>query len=116
MLPASMIPVMLKRAGLDGDTKANSVTKEQRRALRDAVKSLTYHVTAKRPIAEAIITRGGVSVREVNPNTMESKKLEGLYFAGELLDTDAFTGGFNLQIAFATANAAVEAVLERMNA
>ena len=116
LLPASMIPVMLKRAGLDGDTKANSVTKEQRRALCDAVKSLTYHVTAKRPIAEAIITRGGVSVREVNPNTMESKKLEGLYFAGELLDTDAFTGGFNLQIAFATANAAVEAVLERMNA
>ena len=116
LLHASMIPVMLKRAGLDGDTKANSVTKEQRRALCDAVKSLTYHVTAKRPIAEAIITRGGVSVREVNPNTMESKKLEGLYFAGELLDTDAFTGGFNLQIAFATANAAVEAVLERMNA
>ena len=116
LLPASMIPVMCRRAGLDGDTKANSVTKEQRRALCSAVKSLTYHVTAKRPIAEAIITRGGVSVREVNPNTMESKKLEGLYFAGELLDTDAFTGGFNLQIAFATANAAVEAVLERMNA
>ncbi|MBR6107847.1 MAG: NAD(P)/FAD-dependent oxidoreductase [Oscillospiraceae bacterium] len=116
LLPASMIPVMLKRAGLDGETKVNSVTKEQRRALCDAVKALTFHAAAKRPIAEAIITRGGVSVREINPNTMESKKLPGLFFAGELLDTDAFTGGYNLQIAFATAYTAVLAVTERMNA
>lgn len=114
LLPASMIPVMLKRAGISAETKVNSVTKEQRRALCTAVKGLTYHVTAKRPIAEAIITRGGVSVKEVNPNTMESKKLTGLFFAGELLDTDAFTGGYNLQIAFSTAEAAVRAVIERM--
>ena len=115
LLPASMIPVMLKRAGLSGAEKVNSVTKEQRRALAENVKSLCYHVSAMRPIAEAIVTRGGVTVRDVNPNTMESKITPGLYFAGELLDTDGFTGGYNLQIAFATAYTAAAAIRERKN-
>jgi len=115
LLPASMIPVMLRRAGLSGAEKVNSVTKEQRRAIAENVKSLCYHVSAMRPIAEAIVTRGGVTVREVNPNTMESKITPGLYFAGELLDTDGFTGGYNLQIAFATAYTAAAAIRERKN-
>ncbi len=115
LLPQSMIPVVLKRAGLDGAQKVNSVTREQRRGLGMTVKALTFHVTAMRPVAEAIVTRGGVSVREVNPNTMESKLVPGLFFAGELLDTDGFTGGFNLQIAFATAYAAASAISERMS-
>ncbi|MBQ8921772.1 MAG: NAD(P)/FAD-dependent oxidoreductase [Oscillospiraceae bacterium] len=115
LLPASMIPVILARAGLSGSEKVNSVTREQRRTLGETVKSLCYHVSAMRPIAEAIVTRGGVSVREVNPNTMESKLMPGLYFAGELLDTDGFTGGYNLQIAFATAYTAAAAISERKN-
>ena len=84
----------------------HDITKAERTALIAAVKGFTLHVSAMRPITEAIITRGGVSVREVNPNTMESKKIHGLYFSGELLDVDAFTGGYNLQIAFATGFAA----------
>ncbi len=110
LLPASMIPVMLCRAGLPPETKVNSITKAQRCALGGCIKGYTLHVTAMRPITEAIVTRGGVSVREINPNTMESKKTDGLYIAGELLDVDAFTGGYNLQIAFATGYVAGQAV------
>lgn len=106
LLPASMIPVMIRRADLQPEMKIHSITREQRRQLCKWIKGLTLHVTAMRPIAEAIITRGGVSVKEVSPNTMESKHISGLYFAGELLDVDAFTGGYNLQIAFATGFAA----------
>lgn len=106
LLPASMIPVMLARAEIAPETKVHSVTKTQRQMLGQCIKGYTLHITAMRPIAEAIITRGGVAVREVDPNTMESKKIHGLYFAGELLDADAFTGGYNLQIAFATGYAA----------
>ncbi|MBR5370655.1 MAG: NAD(P)/FAD-dependent oxidoreductase [Oscillospiraceae bacterium] len=106
LLPASMIPVMIRRAGLQPDMKIHSITREQRRQLCRSIKDFQLHPSAMRPIAEAIITRGGVSVKEVSPNTMESKKLPGLYFAGELLDVDAFTGGYNLQIAFATGFAA----------
>ena len=79
-------------------------------ALSSSIRKFTLHPTAMRPIAEAIITRGGVSVKEVNPNTMESKLVKGLYFAGELLDVDAYTGGYNLQIAFATGFAAGSAI------
>lgn len=106
LLPSSMVPVMLRRAGVPAEKKAHDITKKERAALCNAVQDFTLHPTAMRPIAEAIITRGGVSVKEVNPNTMESKLVQGLYFAGEILDVDAFTGGYNLQIAFATGYAA----------
>ena len=102
LLPRKSIPVMLRRAGIPFETKINAVTKEQRRALLLAIKDFSLMPTGFRPIEEAIITSGGVDVREVNPGTMESKKLPGLFFAGEILDVDGYTGGFNLQIAFAT--------------
>ena len=106
LLPASMIPVMLHRANIAPDTKVHSITKGQRTELGRCLKSFTLHVTAMRPVTEAIITRGGVSVKEVDPNTMASKLCSGLFLSGELLDVDAFTGGYNLQIAFATGYAA----------
>ncbi|MCQ2407630.1 MAG: NAD(P)/FAD-dependent oxidoreductase [Oscillospiraceae bacterium] len=110
LLPASMIPVMLRRAGIPSEKKAHDITKAERLALCGAVKKFTLQPTAMRPIAEAIITRGGVSVKEINPNTMESKRIRRLYFAGELIDVDAYTGGYNLQIAFATGFAAGSSV------
>ncbi len=106
LLPRSMIPVVLRRAGIDGQLQANSLKKEQRRALVTLLKSFAFPISGKRPVEEAIITTGGIKVGEVNPKTMESKKVSGLYFAGEILDCDAYTGGFNLQIAWSTAYAA----------
>ena len=103
LLPSAMIPVALLRTGIPGNRKGNSVTKAERRALLDFLKGYTIPLTGARPIDEAIVTAGGVEVREVNPGTMESRLVGGLYFAGEILDTDAYTGGFNLQIAFSTA-------------
>ena len=88
------------------DMQANSLKKEQRRALVDLLKNFTLTVTTKRPVAEAIITSGGVKVSEIDPKTMQSKLVNGLFFAGEIIDCDAYTGGFNLQIAWATAYAA----------
>lgn len=102
LVPHSMIPVLLRRAGLSGNEKANSLTKEQRRGLVQALKHFALDVTGTRPVSEAIVTAGGVKVGEVAPNTMASKRVDGLYFAGEVLDVDAYTGGFNLQIAWAT--------------
>ena len=102
LVPHSMIPVLLRRAGLSGNEKANSLTKEQRRGLVQVLKHCTLDVTGTRPVSEAIVTAGGVKVGEVAPNTMASKRVDGLYFAGEVLDVDAYTGGFNLQIAWAT--------------
>ena len=102
LLPQRLLGIVLDAAGIDGGAQAGNCTKAQRKALVDALKGLKLHVTGARPIAEAIVTRGGVSVREVNPSTMESKKIRNLFFAGEILDTDAFTGGFNLQIAWST--------------
>lgn len=102
LLPQKLLGVVLEEAGIDGAAQAGNCTKGQRKALAETLKGLKLHVKAARPIAEAIVTRGGVSVKEVNPSTMESKKIANLYFAGELLDTDAFTGGFNLQIAWST--------------
>jgi len=90
------------RAGLTGSEKANSLTKEQRRALVQVLKHFTLELTGPRPVSEAIVTAGGVKVGEVTPNTMASKRVGGLFFAGEVLDVDAYTGGFNLQIAWAT--------------
>ena len=106
LLPRSMIPVVLKRTGIDSQLQANSLKKEQRRALVTLLKNFPFTISGKRPVEEAIITTGGIKVGEVNPKTMESKKVSGLYFAGEILDCDAYTGGFNLQIAWATAYAA----------
>lgn len=106
LLPRSMIPVVLRRIGVDGNMQANSFKKEDRRALVQLLKNFTFTVTGKRPVSEAIITSGGIKVSEVDPRTMESKLVSNLYFAGEILDCDAYTGGFNLQIAWATARAA----------
>ncbi len=106
LLPRSMIPVVLRRLGVDGTLQANSFTKQNRRALVELLKNFTVEITGKRPVREAIITSGGVKVGEIDPKTMESKKIPGLYFAGEIIDCDAYTGGFNLQIAWATAHAA----------
>ena len=103
LLPAKLILPVLKQCRIAPDTKANSLTRVQRQTLGSCIKALPLHIRAFRPIDEAIITRGGVSVREVNAKTMESKRCPHLYFAGEILDVDAYTGGFNLQIAFSTA-------------
>ena len=110
LLPRSMIPVVLRRLQIDPAMQANSLTKQKRRALVELLKAFTVEITGKRPVAEAIITSGGVKVGEIDPKTMESKKVPGLYFAGEIIDCDAYTGGFNLQIAWATAYAAGSSV------
>ena len=103
LLPASMQPVMVARWGIDPATKANQITREQKRELVRLMKHWNVPIDARGDLAHAVITSGGVSVREVDPKTMESKKAKGLYFAGEVLDVDAYTGGYNLQIAFCTA-------------
>ena len=110
LLPRSMIPVVLRRLEIDADMQANSLTRQKRRALVELLKAFSLEITGKRPVAEAIITSGGVKVSEIDPKTMESKLVPGLYFAGEIIDCDAYTGGFNLQIAWATAYAAGKAV------
>lgn len=102
LLPSSMIPVVIELWGVDGEMLACSITREKRIELVNLLKELKLHIRSFRPIEEAIITRGGVSIREINPGTMESKVIKGLYFAGEIMDVDALTGGFNLQIAFST--------------
>ncbi len=102
LLPRKIIPTVVRLSGIDPHVKVNSITKAQRASLLHTLKHFTVQVSGKRPIAEAIVTTGGVSVREINPKTMESKKCTGLYFAGEVLDVDAYTGGFNLQIAWST--------------
>ncbi len=112
LLPAKLILPILQLSHIAPDTKANALTKTQRLALRDCIKAVSLHVKAFRPIEEAIITRGGVSVKEVDAKTMASKRCEGLYFAGEILDLDGYTGGFNLQIAFSTAHSAGTAMAE----
>ena len=102
LLPRSIIPVIIENSGINPDIKINAITKEMRKKLCDTIKSLTLTVKGFRPVEEAIITSGGVNVGEINPKTMESKLVGGLYFAGEVIDVDAYTGGFNLQIAFST--------------
>ena len=114
LLPRSMIPVVLRRLEIDPEMQANSLTKQKRRALVELLKAFSVEITGKRPVAEAIITSGGVKVSEIDPKTMQSKKVTGLYFAGEVIDCDAYTGGFNLQIAWATAYAAGMAVSMKM--
>ena len=103
LLPRSMIPVVLRRLEIDPNLQANSFKKQQRRALVELLKAFTITISAKRPVAEAIITSGGIKVSEIDPKTMESKIVPSLFFAGEIIDCDAYTGGFNLQIAWSTA-------------
>lgn len=102
LLPKKLVPVIVKLSGINLTTKVNQITKEQRRKLAELLKGMCVTVTGFRPVSEAIITSGGVDVSQINPKTMESKLAEGLYFAGEVIDADAYTGGFNLQIAFST--------------
>lgn len=102
LLPKTLVPVVVNRLGIPLATKVSQITKDQRTALVNLLKDFTLTVTSARPIAEAVVTSGGVAVTEVDPKTMQSKRLPGLYFAGEVLDVDAYTGGFNLQIAFST--------------
>ena len=108
LAPRLLVPVLLERAAIPGDRKAHDLTKQERRRLLELFKCFPVAVSGPRPIDEAIITSGGVKVSEVDPKTMMSKKVPGLFFAGELLDVDAYTGGFNLQIAWATGRAAGE--------
>ncbi len=112
ILPRSMIPVILRRCGIDPQLQANSLSRPQRRALIENMKAFSLEITGKRPVSEAIITSGGIKVSEIDPKTMQSKLVSGLYFAGEIIDCDAYTGGFNLQIAWSTAHAAGSAVAE----
>ena len=106
LLPRSMIPVVLEILAIPLDLQANSLTKQQRRSLVELLKAFPVDIIGKRPVSEAIITSGGIKVSEIDPKTMESKLVKGLFFAGEIIDCDAYTGGFNLQIAWATAYAA----------
>ena len=106
LLPRKMIPLVIEACGIDPYKKVHSITREERTTLVRTLKCFCVHPTGFRPIDEAIMTSGGVSVKEVSPKTMESKLISGLYFAGEILDVDAYTGGYNLQIAFSTARLA----------
>ena len=110
LLPRSMIPVVLRRLEIDPQLQANALKKQQRQAMVTLLKNFTVEIKGKRPVAEAIITSGGIKTSEINPKTMESKLVNGLHFAGEIIDCDAYTGGFNLQIAWSTAFAAANAV------
>ena len=106
LLPQKMIPVLVELTGIPPHQKVHDLTKEQRRSLLQMMKAFPVSVAGLRPVTDAIITSGGIKVSEVNPTTMESKLVKGLYFAGEIIDVDAYTGGFNLQIAWATGKAA----------
>ena len=111
LLPQKMIDTVVRLSGIAPDKKVNSITNEERTALVHLLKHFTVALLGFRPIDEAIVTSGGVSVKEINPKTMESKLVSGLYFAGEVIDVDAYTGGFNLQIAFSTAVLAGESAV-----
>lgn len=106
LYPAKLTPVMIELSGIDGDKRIHEITRQERDRLIEKTKKMQMHVSGLRDFTEAIITQGGVKVKEVNPSTMESKLVKGLYFAGELLDLDAVTGGFNLQIAWSTGHLA----------
>ncbi len=102
LLPQKMIPVIIEKSSIDSKKVINSITKEERKSLVKLLKNFTIAIKGFRPIEEAIITSGGISTKEINPKTMESKLISGLYFAGEIIDVDSYTGGFNLQIAYST--------------
>ena len=106
LFPAKLIPVMIELSGISPEKKVNEISREERKAFGMLIKALPMTVTGTRAFAEAIITQGGISVKDINPSTMESKRVRHLYFAGEVLDLDAMPGGFNLQIAYSTAYSA----------
>lgn len=108
LLPQKLIPVIVERSGIPAETRCNSITREQRRALCLVLKAFTVEIQGFRPISEAIVTSGGVDLKEIDPRSMESKLVKGLYFAGEMIDCDAYTGGYNLQIAWSTGRLAGE--------
>ncbi len=110
LFPAKLTPVMLELGDIDPFAPVNEVTKGKRRQFVELIKKFPFTITDLRPYSEAVVTQGGVSVREINPATMESKKIKGLYFIGEVLDVDAYTGGYNLQIAWSTAHKAAQAL------
>jgi predicted Rossmann fold flavoprotein len=116
LLPRLMIPVVVERTGIPPETKVHDITKAQRRRLVEELKGFRLELTGTRPVAEAIVTAGGVKLKEVHPVTMESKLVSGLYFAGEVLDVDGYTGGFNLQAAWATGTAAGRAAAQETSA
>lgn len=102
LLPQKLIPIVIKRSKINPEKKVNEITKIERRELANILKNLSFKISGYRPIEEAIVTAGGINVKEINPKTMESKLIQGLYFAGEIIDVDALTGGYNLQIAYST--------------
>jgi predicted Rossmann fold flavoprotein len=106
LLPQKLIPMIIKLSKIDENKEVNQISKEERKQLVSILKNFEFTIIGTRPIAEAIVTSGGISLKEINPKTMESKLVQGLYFAGEVMDLDAFTGGYNLQIAFSTGYAA----------
>jgi len=110
LFPSKLIPIMVMLSDIDGEKKVNEITRQERRDFVTLMKNLPLNVTGTRSYAEAIITQGGVAVKDVDPSTMESKRMKNLYFAGEVLDLDAHTGGFNLQIAWSTGHLAGESV------
>lgn len=112
LVPRLMVPVLAELTGIPDGTKANSVTREGRRCLLELLKNFPVEITGPRPVEEAIVTSGGIKVTEVDPKTMQSRLVKGVYFAGEVLDADAYTGGFNLQIAWSTGHAAGESAAE----
>ncbi|MBP2633953.1 MAG: hypothetical protein H6Q70_4581, partial [Firmicutes bacterium] len=102
LLPAKLIDVVIDLAYIDPDKSINQITKEERARLLEVITGLKLTITKTRPVEEAIVTAGGIHVKEINPKTMESKLIKNLYFAGEVIDIDGYTGGFNLQAAFST--------------
>ena len=102
LLPKKMIPVIVELSGIPADKPVNQITRAERKSLVSLLKGLTLEITGSRPISEAIVTAGGVSTDEIDPATMESRLVKGLFFAGEIIDVDGYTGGFNLTIAFST--------------
>ena len=102
LLPQKLIPIIIEKSEINPNKKVNEVTKEERKKLVQMLKKFEIEIQKFRPIEEAIITSGGINIKEINPKTMESKIIKGLYFAGEIIDVDSYTGGFNLQIAYST--------------
>ena len=102
LLPHKMIKYIIEKSKINPEKRINEITKEERKSLVHILKNLEFDIKGFRTIDEAIITSGGINIKEINPKTMESKLIEGLYFAGEIIDVDAYTGGFNLQIAYST--------------
>ena len=113
LYPAKLIPVMFSLTGIDPEKKAHDLTRKERESLIEATKAFPFTISALRGWNEAVVTKGGISVKEIRPQTMESKQVSGLYWIGEVLDLDACTGGFNLQIAWTTANAAAQAIIRK---